>query len=361
MKHALLFVAFALTSALVSAQVVGTGYTFSATNGTYTPITGTVVSAPTDDENVYFASGKVTPMDVGGSEEGTGFPIGFTFRYGGQNYTTFAIGSNGYIKLGNAGNINLGLTYHDIWVGSYAGGSAYASASSLHGIIMPLLRDFQFRSTSVCSYENSGTAPNRVCITQWSDVGTWSSGGPLGTFNLQVRLNEGSNTVQFVYGTSAAAGGLRAFILGLRGNSNDDHYLIAGVPGSETRSTDPSILNSTANIFGLGGTTNFTSGRTFTFSPVTTSLEDETELSVRDLRAFPTVMRNELTVQGSLERPASLELRLDDASGRNHTVRNLNGTSTLDERMDVSSLAAGFYVLSVSDGKAVQRIKLVKQ
>ncbi|MEN6444801.1 MAG: hypothetical protein ABFC98_02000, partial [Candidatus Cloacimonas sp.] len=59
-------------------------YTFNATTGTYTPITGTDAAISTDD----LLSAAI--------------PIGFTFGYGDFSYSEVKISSNGWVGLGTS-------------------------------------------------------------------------------------------------------------------------------------------------------------------------------------------------------------------------------------------------------------------
>ncbi|HPX62621.1 MAG TPA: hypothetical protein PK187_00505, partial [Candidatus Syntrophosphaera thermopropionivorans] len=59
-------------------------YTFNATSGTYTPITGTNANISSDDAI------------------SSAIPIGFTFPYGDYTYTEVKISSNGWIGLGTS-------------------------------------------------------------------------------------------------------------------------------------------------------------------------------------------------------------------------------------------------------------------
>ena len=59
-------------------------YTFNATTGTYTPITGTDAAISSDDAI------------------SSAIPIGFTFPYGENSYTEIQISSNGWIGLGTS-------------------------------------------------------------------------------------------------------------------------------------------------------------------------------------------------------------------------------------------------------------------
>ncbi len=358
-----LVMALGLVAGFLRAQVVGTDYTFATSNGTYNAIIGSGVSLNGDDDVIYFQSGRqvVTTGAVGQSLTGSGYPIGFTFRYGEQNYTTFAIGSNGYIKLGGPGDITLGNSYFNIWLGT----SPYSGASSLFGIIAPFLNDMHLVNGGArIAYSTTGTAPNRTCIVQWEEMRSYVDGTNVdGNYNFQIRLNESSNTIQFVWGpTTAPTQDIYGYVIGLRGGSATDHFLIAGIPGTVARTTNPTQPNENGLfLMGQGVPGTIPSGFTMTFSPITTSIETE-EVAVSDLRAFPTVMSDYLNVKGNVTRSGNLQLVLTDATGRTHQVRQVNGASgQLDERMAVSDLAPGFYVLDVRSGSSSQRIKLVKQ
>ena len=69
-----------------NAQVVA-AYSFAASSGTYTAITGGTVAA----------SGAWDDTQV------NAVPIGFTFKFNGINYTTVSINPNGYIEFTGSG------------------------------------------------------------------------------------------------------------------------------------------------------------------------------------------------------------------------------------------------------------------
>ena len=74
----------------INAQV--SSYAFAESTETYAQITGTTSTATGDD----------------GTQ--TNIPIGFTFNYGGVNYTAFGVSTNGIIRLGsNATDTAIGI------------------------------------------------------------------------------------------------------------------------------------------------------------------------------------------------------------------------------------------------------------
>ncbi|MDZ4122210.1 MAG: hypothetical protein U1C33_07290, partial [Candidatus Cloacimonadaceae bacterium] len=97
---------------LAFAQIPAFEYNFSATDGTYTPITtGTVYGNTTTDDQRF-----VDPaVPLGGTTLiGTGLPIGFDFMYLGIVYDRVGINANGWISLGQstlgASSVNMSST-----------------------------------------------------------------------------------------------------------------------------------------------------------------------------------------------------------------------------------------------------------
>lgn len=92
----------------VNAQI--SGYTFSHSVGSYTQINGgTVLGIESNDNRVF--NNKIN--GAAAPDTDTGFPIGFNFSYNQQVYDKFAVGTNGFIKLGTGeftiGNSNQGI------------------------------------------------------------------------------------------------------------------------------------------------------------------------------------------------------------------------------------------------------------
>jgi len=139
-------------------------YTFNATTGTYTPITGTDAAISSDD----IISSAI--------------PIGFTFHYGEDTYTEVIISSNGWIGLGTS------QTSSNL--------SNQLASTTYVPVIAPLWDDCSL-AAGTCEYLLSGTAPNRIFTIQYSNL-KWNYFSTA-MFNLQVRLYE-NGKIDFIYG-----------------------------------------------------------------------------------------------------------------------------------------------------------------
>ena len=163
---AVLLLGFSIRS--IKAQVSST-YTFSNSTTTITTILG--------------GSGTVTTNTGADDVQSGSIPIGFTFMYNGNSYTTFSYHSNGYIKLGT------GIT------------TGYAPLASFGNIISGMGGDLLGLSTngSAMMYVTSGAAPNRVLTLEWKNWGFNNGGSTSADFDLQIKLFEASNLIQIIY------------------------------------------------------------------------------------------------------------------------------------------------------------------
>ncbi len=171
----------------VSSQV---NYTFSASSGTYTLISGgtavTLVNAGVTD---------ATTTDEGFANN---IPIGFTFNYNGVDYTTVHINTNGFLALGTPFTPANGYYENDLFEGPIV-------LPSARPVIAPLWDDLDVTAANNISYSTSGTAPNRVFTVQYSNV-VWDYSGSAGpVISFQVKFNETSNVIQFIYQQETAA------------------------------------------------------------------------------------------------------------------------------------------------------------
>lgn len=167
-------------------------YTFTSYTGTFSSIVG--------------HSGTVEVTNFADDQAYGTFPIGFTFAYNNNDYTTFGISANGFIAMGavpvsTMSPINLGPTNNVI----------SAMGADLYGLTA---------NGAKISYQTSGSAPNRICIIEFTNWGFFSSG--LNEFSFQIRLLETSNKVQIIYGDCPGSTS-KTVQVGLRGNSNADY------------------------------------------------------------------------------------------------------------------------------------------
>lgn len=145
-------------------------YTLETESSTYTPLVdGTAVTALSADNAVSAA-----------------LPIGFTFTTGCTDYTSFYASANGTLSFGKV-----------------ISGSV-ASLTSGATVLSPLWADLSGAGTGAFSYQTSGTAPNRVFTAEWKNW-KWGYSATGSVISFQVKIYEGTNTVEYIYNQEANA------------------------------------------------------------------------------------------------------------------------------------------------------------
>jgi len=221
-----------------------TAYSFAQSSGTYSAITGGTV----------FQSGATMSTNAVSAS----ISLGFSFVYNNRSYSSIFISNNGFITFG--ATAPLAST-----TGPLAATTAFEGAVS--GIGANLLASSVVGATPEIRYETLGTAPNRVFVVQFKDVGIVSA-STTQRLNFQIRLTETSNTVAIVYGTCTSAASTSTPQIGLRGSENSDANNRTGTNWTST--TQGSANNSTCTLGTTNGTTVPASGLTFTWTPGST-------------------------------------------------------------------------------------------
>ncbi len=226
-----IFVLMVLMLSSLSLFAALSDYTFTTTQGTYTPITGgtefTILSGTTYSDDQKFVSPLVLAGTTSSTATGVGLPIGFNFTFNESTFDVLGINANGWISFGQsslgATAVNVGAT------------SAYTCLSSTLAItpaqltnrIAVLNRDLQAQAGSSLRMETIGTAPNRVCIVQWTAFKRYGTSGTGDNLNFQVKLYETSNNVEIVYGSNVIGATATAttitYQVGLRGPATTDY------------------------------------------------------------------------------------------------------------------------------------------
>ncbi|MFN8154621.1 MAG: HYR domain-containing protein [Bacteroidia bacterium] len=190
----------------------------STFNGTYVPISGTVATAAQADNGNFAAT------------------IPFTFNYLGVGYTTCNINSNGYINFGTATASNANSTLF--------------TTTAPQGTVAPWFDDMF--PTSV-QFTTTGSPGSQVFTVQWVGPSYWT-GVTARTVSYQVKLYEGTNVIEFWYGTPvgllSAASTLESASIGIENLTGGPGNFIDAVSGSSQ------IGNGTQNS-GQWPTTNY--------------------------------------------------------------------------------------------------------
>jgi hypothetical protein len=155
------------------AQTVA-NYSFTPSNSVFSQITG--------GTQVSFVAG----LNDGYSN---GIPIGFTFYYNGQDYSTVSASTNGFIVLGQDFGSSNNFT------NNLANGTGTGSPRP---IVAPLWDNLLLTNAADVSYLTSGYAPNRVFTLQWLNV-KWTSGASASNISFQVKLSEADGKIEFLY------------------------------------------------------------------------------------------------------------------------------------------------------------------
>jgi uncharacterized protein YjdB len=226
-----------LISFYFSAQAASTTaatYALATLSGTYTSLTGGTVVDP------FIFSPFLRDTDNAAQRS---VPIGFSFVFCGTTYTQLAFGTNGYLSLANCG-----LTIASNCAGGFAfgGNNSANNRTNLSGIgggvgmLMPLWDDLNgnraVTNSSACSgaiarYQTTGTAGSRVFTIEWFNYGLFRATGsstPSGCGSFQVRLYEGSNAIEFWYGSSSFSG--MTATIGIANSGTDFKVLNSNLP-----------------------------------------------------------------------------------------------------------------------------------
>ncbi|PQJ09393.1 hypothetical protein CJD36_019305 [Flavipsychrobacter stenotrophus] len=189
-------------------QTTAAAYNFTATTGTYSSIsaTGTAMGS----------------TFLGDDRNQTGVPIGFSFTFCGVAYTQLSACSNGWLSLNNSSSTIL-----------------TNSAANIQGagFLMPYWDDLNGAGNTAW-YQTTGTSPNRVFTFEYTNWGTWTGSG---NCNMQVKLYETTNVIEFWYGSSTYAS--HSASIGIA-NSTTDYQSLPSAAASPT----PSSTTFTTNI-----------------------------------------------------------------------------------------------------------------
>jgi len=192
-------------------SIIPTGNTFTWGTTTSTPA---VTSTWLTDENT---SNQVT------------FPFPFVYR--GTIVSGFRAHINGFVTLSNVFTTHAAIT-NDL-----------GSTSTWKSVIAPLYDDLVApgntnvvadlqSATAPIKYKVDGVAPNRVLTVEWAGMEVFLNPGP--NLNFQAKFYEGSNNIEFVYGTME----------GFNGTKNTTYSYSLGTNGESIGTASPNNLTS---------------------------------------------------------------------------------------------------------------------
>jgi len=133
----------------------------------------------------------LTPGTYTDSQASSVVSIGFTFNFGGTNYTQFSVNTDGNFKFGSTATGTSG--YSNPFSSSYA--NTNAPKINFMGC------DGKMKSTGYVKSELFGTEPNRYLVVEYSNT-AYNEYSKNQVLSWQIQLFETSNKILVVYGTA---------------------------------------------------------------------------------------------------------------------------------------------------------------
>jgi hypothetical protein len=353
------------TRTITSLMSLSCGYTFAHFTPTWTSNVGQPGTA-------VIASGAASIDDQ--RWPGQSFAPGFSFEYNGNVYNSFGVHSKGYIWFGAANPSGLSAT-------------PISSALGYEGAIAPFAFDMVAHSASSTTPQvtvrYTGTAPNRVCIIEWTAFRPWNNTGGLcsllgnptdwNRYDVQLHLYENGGTngnrIEFVYrdmnGFCVNGNGATAQV-GLRGATNTDFLNRQGSGNTAHTASSAGTLNTNTITHGANNYFNGTGGMRFTptfqkplVSPSPTATNTCPDVTVDLTTTSPVTIkqwyRDNLALLG-----ATSSVYTADASGVHIVVVSQGGCSKVSDPVTVTiSAPQTWYLDGDNDGYAVSTTEAI--
>jgi subtilisin-like proprotein convertase family protein len=170
--------------------------------------------------------------------------IGFTFNFGGNNYTQFGASANGAIRLGAV--TTTASTYYT---------NSLANANTGSPLIMAYWDDLATGTGGSVRSELQGTAPNRRLVIEWFVTVPRNTSGAANA-RFQCWLDETTNVITFVHGTGTLAN-----------TANGGYSIGINLATSQYTSVNGATHVSSTSTFTTNATAAIAAGRWYQFTP----------------------------------------------------------------------------------------------
>jgi len=159
-----------------------------------------------------------TTVNLTGDDAFTNVPLPIPFEFAEVPQTSINICTNGFANFGT---------------GSTAFTNNLSATTAPFNVIAPFWDDLFFHPTSSVTTDVLGTAPNRVFVIQYNDVGRYPSSSAW-RLNFQIRLFETTNIIEFSYGGTTPGTETFTASIGLKGAVGGPGNFIDATTGSTT-------------------------------------------------------------------------------------------------------------------------------
>ena len=249
----------------------------------YAPSTASNVAGTFTDLTTV-AGSTVIPTANTDDDNSAAQPIGFTFSFNGTAFTQFVLNTNGLMRLGSDAPSSA-AAFPPFAQAPDSGPISGTNAADIN-LLAPFNLDLGPGTSGGTEYRvaTTGTAPNRVCTIQWTNVADKPQAAmatdptvittQLANFSFQVKLYETTNVVEFVYGTATAGTGTASpkyAAVGIKGSAPASSVLATKVSSSAwstaTFFVGPYLTPTAGNAHNVRQTFLPDAGRTYRFAP----------------------------------------------------------------------------------------------
>jgi len=256
--------------------------------------------------------------------------IGFDFNFFGHNYNEIDVLNTGLLKFVRAD-----------WPGM--NDYLYMLGTKLKA------RTNKEPWVSQIAYKKTGTAPNRILIVEYNNLGFEASSDTGNFINFQVLLFETSNKIQMRYGPSRFDTSCwwynKGAYIGMDTSNGWSYFLLAGNPNN------PIYVKADTQL--VSGPVN---GTVYTFEPIINSVKDygrNFEISV-----FPNPVKDKINISvGTFDELIKFELV--DIKGQITEIPFNRGLDSYN--MDISDMSNGVYALKICYAGGFYFRKLLKE
>ncbi len=278
-----------------------------------------------------------TTVSLTGDDNFTNVSVPIPFQFAEVPQTSINICTNGFANFGT---------------GSTAFGNNLSATTAPFNVIAPFWDDLIFQPTSSVTTNVLGTAPNRVFVIQYNNVGLYPSTSAW-RLNFQIRLYETTNIIEFSYGGTTPGTESFTASIGLKGAVGGPGNFIDATTGSTTVANN-SIVQFPARGLKyrlIPGTPGFSNTKNLAERPKEFKLEQN----------YPNPFNPTTTIQFAVPSVSDVKLEVFNILGQKVASlvnrRMEAGLHTIN--FNATNLSSGVYFYRLQAGNFVQTKKMM--
>ncbi|NOX18766.1 MAG: T9SS type A sorting domain-containing protein [Chlorobi bacterium] len=309
---------------------------------------------------------KYEPIGGGSSFNGDdvqrSVSLPFEFEYDGYVYDKAQMSTNGWLEFGTGTNgSERGLSTADQIgnIGANQNG-ALASTARPTKALGPWWEDLNADQGGVVRYETLGAAPERVFVVQWENMRAYYDASVTTRVNFQVRLYEGSDKIEFIYGDVAEgtfSGADIGAMIGFKDHIGGSYhfYDIPGGGGEE----ESDIVTDLSPLTDWPG-----KDSAYVIRTTITGVDDEENQTPSGFvlyQNYPNPFNPATTIKYEIPEAGFVTLKIYDVLGR-EVAALVNAKQTAgryETKFDAQELSSGIYIYRIQAGTFTESKKMI--